>query len=73
MATASISLILGVKLNRKTNREPTPVNAHCHTAIVNTLWSIVAGNRFNHDDPELHHLIHLTSSAVRLRYFCTSK
>jgi hypothetical protein len=37
------------------------------TAIINTLWAIVAGKRFEYGDPELDQLISLTSKVLRFR------
>lgn len=48
-------------------RAPTALNQLFHVAIVNTLWHLVAGFRYEYDDPKLKRLIEYTGQVVRFR------
>jgi len=47
--------------------KPTSLNVHFHVAIINALWHITVGSRFDYDDHDLHKLIEMTGHVVRFR------
>ncbi|OXA37044.1 Methyl farnesoate epoxidase [Folsomia candida] len=59
-----------IQLNKLLEKDvgvPISVNQKFHVAVINTLWHIVAGSRFEYDDPDLHTLIRMTGHVVRFR------
>jgi len=46
-----------LKTFRKTLGKPISTQAVFNVAIINSLWAIVAGQRFSHDDPKLQKMV----------------
>ena len=47
---------------KASNEEPLVFRSQLNTAVLNSLWSMIASERFEHDDPKLNQLLTLLST-----------